>query len=411
MPERPPSTDDTRVVRLTPPGQGGITVLSLFGPRAPAVLAGLFVSPRGADPASVPAGRLVYGRLVRNGETLDEVVLCRVPDPGSGDLEFEMNCHGGEAPARRVLAALEASGVRVVSWADAVQAKRRTAGADAVRAEAQALLPDALTRDAARMLLAQSRGELPRLLRDILEGLGVSAEGAAERIKALLAAARYGLKLVAPAGVGVAGRPNVGKSALMNALLRHDRVIVHERPGVTRDVIEEPCDVLGLPVILSDMAGVRRAADELEREGVRRALRAVEQADVLLLVLDGSQPPRPEDERLVRATSARPRILVLNKRDLPAAPSTRRMAEEARGCVVAVSALTGAGIEALSAGLVDLIAGPAPDLDGPVPFTERQVSLLQEAHDALTMASHDEERARRALGEMLHGRETAPERA
>ncbi|HRU06510.1 MAG TPA: 50S ribosome-binding GTPase [Candidatus Brocadiia bacterium] len=386
---RPPQDDAWRcaparatVTRLTPPGEGGITVLRLAGPDAARVLAALFVSPRRASLASAAPGQLLYGRLVHEGQTLDEAIVCRAPSPQE-QCVYEINCHGGAVPARRVLEALAAFGVRQNTWSQDVDERRRNGEMDAVQAEAGKLLPRALTRDAAAMLLAQSRGALSRLLRHAADRAAQDPALAASALQEALLAAPHGRRLAQPARVAVAGRPNAGKSSLVNALLRAPRVIVSPHPGATRDTIEAECEIAGLPVLLIDTAGVRPASDHVEQQAVARALGAVAAADAVLLVLDASQPLTPPDTELLVRTRPIPRRLVLNKSDLPPAISPGDLASEPGPPPLAVSAATGQGIASLEQAIRDLLIGRPADLAGPVPFTERQENLIRQACAAL----------------------------
>jgi len=393
---------DTLAVLLTPAAQGGISVVLLAGARSIDILAGLFRRPSGArlDLGRAAPGRLLYGFLVDGGETIDEVVLCRAPAGPGPSPAFEINCHGGALPARRVLGALAARGAVEVAWPEFVREAGRAGAFDRVQAEAAAALPGALTGAAARMLIAQYGGALSRDVRGALEQCGDAAavRGVLER---LLATARYGTRLVRPARVAVAGRPNVGKSSLMNALLRHDRVIVHSEPGTTRDVIEERCDICGLPVNLVDMAGLRDSCDAVEVEGVLRARQAMAGVDLALIVLDSSVPLEAEDAGLLSGTRNRPRLIVLNKCDLPERGDAREAARAAGAEPIAVSALFGHGLADLEAAVVQIVAGACPDLDGPVVFTDRQEALLRRALDMLSASPPDSAGARSALGQVV----------
>ena len=234
--------------------------------------------------------------------------------------------------------------------------------------------------------------------------LAASDPGSArEAVDQLRAAGRYGRRLVDPASVGLAGRPNVGKSALANALLRHDRIIVHDRPGTTRDVIEEMCDICGLPIRLVDMAGLRHSDDHAEAEGVRRARRVLESVDLVLLLVDGSAALGLEDRTLLHATQGYPRSIAVTKCDLPERVDADALARHVRAPVSRVSATRGDGLASLEAHVAGVLAGPRPDLDGPTPFAERQDRLLARCLRALSGDALDPADATSALDELLTG--------
>lgn len=387
----------TLVCRLTPPGEGGIGLLELAGPTAQSILERLFVSPRGIAVSALDAGRLLYGRLERAGERLDEIVLECVRPPD----HYILNCHGGAVALQRVLRALEAEGARPGSWAELLRREQADGRLDAVQREAAERLPPAPTLRAVRALLDQHRGMLSAELRAIRQAVELDAAAAAAAMERLLATARYGRGLSDPLRLVIAGRPNVGKSTLGNALLRFDRLIVHPRPGTTRDTVEELFVIAGIPFLLVDTAGLRESADAVEREGVVRGRRELAQADAALLVFDASEPLQAEDLRLLDADLPGVVVPVLNKSDLP-----RRLADDAirartGRAPVPLSAATGEGLAELEARILDAVFPGLPAPGGPLLFTERQEHLLCQALDALSR--RDTPRARAALTTILAG--------
>jgi tRNA modification GTPase len=180
----------------------------------------------------------------------------------------------------------------------------------------------------------------------------------------------------------IVGRPNVGKSSLLNALLRGDRAIVTSIPGTTRDTLEETANVAGIPLVLVDTAGIRhQPADEVERIGVERSRSALERADLALVVLEGSQPVMAGDWEIADLVGPKPAILIINKNDLPSAQRLAVPADLLPGARRArISALTGQGIETLEDAIVELVLGGEVTLaDTPLVSNPRHKALLQHA--------------------------------
>jgi len=389
----------TTVCVLTPPGEGGIGVIEVRGPRAAEILDSFFRSPRGLRVTEASPGRLLYGKLDRDGETLDEVVVACVTQGEHAVLE--VNCHGGAVASSRVVNALVSAGARVTTAAERLDLMRRNRTLEAIAAEAAARIPRAPTLLAATVLLDQFRGALGRAVKEIAGRARESEDmtEVIEYIESLLATARYGRGLTEPCRVVVTGRPNVGKSTLSNALLRFERMIVHAVPGTTRDTVEDLFSVAGVPFVLVDTAGIREAGDEMEREGVERARAAASEADVTLLVLDGSEPLTEEDRVLLRQPGARPRVIALNKSDLALRVEKDEIPKDSRTPVVSVSATTGEGIEELERRILDAAYPTRPDAGAAVVFTARQQECLAQALAAAKAG--DAEGISRALGGLL----------
>jgi len=208
----------------------------------------------------------------------------------------------------------------------------------------------------------------------------------AARTDALLGSFRFGRLVREGLHVAIVGRPNVGKSSLLNALLGAERAIVTEVPGTTRDVIEESVDMDGIPVVLADTAGVGNEADMIERLGIERALEKARSADGTIVVLDRSEPMSAEDERVLQATAARPRVIAVNKCDLPARWLRRALAPAQKQSAIEVSAKTGAGIPELRQHLARVFEVEAVHTDEPVLTLVRHRDALAKALEAVGMA-------------------------
>jgi tRNA modification GTPase len=386
------SASRTLACRLTPPGEGGISLIELSGPDSVAILDRLFRNPRGVRVAHMDPGRLLYGRLIRGGVPLDEVLLECVQTGEYGD--FVINCHGGALASQRTMSALAAEGARTVREKEFLARERRLGRADRIQEEAAQRIPRALTLRAAQVLIEQHEGALAAVRDELLRRAGPDAgppppalpppdwPWIEERLRRLLATAAFGRGLVRPPRLVIAGRPNVGKSTLANALLRFDRMLVHPEPGTTRDTIEEILSIRGLPFTLVDTAGLREARNEIEREGVRRGALALRRAEVALLVFDASAPLQEEDRRILAHKGARTRLPVLNKSDLPAVISPELIEEKTGRRPVVVSAASGAGLGDLEERIIGAAYPQIPARGEAVLFTLRQERLVKAALQA-----------------------------
>lgn len=365
----------SRASVLTPAGRGAIAVIAAEGSAALAAVESAFRAANGRPLAEQAAHRIVFGHW-SDGAHREEVVVVR----GAGD-SLEVHCHGGAAAVDRIVAALAAGGCEIAPWREHV-ARQHGGG---VRAEAAIALAEATTRRAAAILLDQFHGALSAELEAAASDLRQGRRDAARtRLMALLETARIGEHLTRPWQVVIAGRPNVGKSSLLNALVGHERAIVFERPGTTRDVLSADTAIAGWPVRLFDGAGLREATEPIEAEGVARARRQLESAELVLWVLDattlstGDDPAQAAAREIAAeagAAAAAERLLVaVNKVDL----ATERPVSST-GAVVGVSALTGWGLDALLAAISQRLAPSPPPAGAAVVFTPRQESLVRAA--------------------------------
>ena len=393
------------IYALATPVGGAIAVVRISGPGAEALLKRVFTG-RGA-PREMAYGRVVDGA----GETLDEAMAAFFPAPRSytGEDMAELYLHGGQVTVRRVLALLgcHARGARPGEFTERAFLAGKM---DLAQAEAVMDLINAGAERSAKSALAQLEGRLSaritdveRELLDALSGLEAAIDypeeleddvtsalpevlAAAEReLQALAGAGLSGRVLREGARVAIVGRPNAGKSSLLNALAGAERAIVTRFAGTTRDVLEETVSMVGVPVTLYDTAGIRAADDPVERIGVERARLAAERADLLLVCFDAAAPLTEEDLALLRETEGRPRIAVCNKSDLPALWSAETLAAQGISACT-VSAETGEGLASLRHAIAVRVA---PEQESALVTNARHIEALQLAAASVAEAQQN----------------------
>ncbi len=356
---------------LTAEGRGAIAVVNVWGDEAVRVVDAVFRPSQGPPLSRTLPGRL---RLGRAGIGLgDEVVAVRLD---ATTPVVELHCHGGPAAVAAVVRALEEAG--------AVQADRDLTPSamieDRIRAEAMTDLALAPTLRVAEILADQVRGAFRRSLERLIAG----AEGAATpdltELDALIRASEVGVRLLHGWKVVISGRPNVGKSRLFNALAGFERSIVNPLPGVTRDVVTFRTAFDGWPVDLSDTAGERTPADVIEELGIGKAQQERSQADLVVLVLDRSEPLQDTDLRLLRSIAFP--LIVANKCDLPPAWETSPLGPTPAK-IHAVSAETGEGLEDLVRALGSRLVPDPPAPGVAVPFRPQHMQSLEAARSCL----------------------------
>lgn len=364
----------TQVVVLTPPGRGAVATVRVEGPQAAERVAAHFRSASGLVLNEQPVGKILFGRWggAAGADAGEELVIAR-----RGARAWEIHGHGGAAAVAAIVQSLVADGCEKIAWRDWL----RQIDPDPLRAEARLALADARTERTAAILLDQYHGALRAAVEQILAAFRACEAAEAERqLRELLRREPLGRHLVAPWRVVLAGRPNVGKSSLVNALIGYRRAIVYDQPGTTRDVVTANMAFDGWPVELADTAGLRAGGEAIETLGVERARAEQAAADVVVLVFDASAPWSGEDQQLADAWPRAPRVH--NKADLPRDDSPRPAG-------LLVSAKTGHGIEDLAAAIGGRL-WPEPTPPGlPVPFAERHFAALRAALELLADAQPD----------------------
>jgi tRNA modification GTPase len=411
--------EDTIAAIATPLGEGGLAVVRLSGPQALTV-AGRCFKPVGAaskPTAEAPTHTLHYGWILRQAQRVDEVLLAvmRAPRTYTREDVVEISCHGGLLPAKAVLDAVLAGGARLALPGEFTKRAFLNGRLDLAQAEAVADLIHARTELALQAANEQLEGKLSRRINQLRDEMMTTLahveahidfpdeDIAPDTLAQLLARLDHGVafmdELLRTAGEGqilrrgiraaIIGRPNAGKSSLLNQLLGHERAIVSPIPGTTRDTIEETANIRGLPVVFIDTAGLREARDEIELEGVRRSRATLARAEFILHVFDVSQPLTTEDAAHLAEFAGKKRILVRNKMDLPSRLTLP--ATEDAAAVVEVCCLTGAGIEQLKDGIKARVWA------GDVKAEMLQVMINSRHQEALARARAAVERAGAAL--------------
>jgi tRNA modification GTPase len=395
--------DDTIVAVATPPGEGGVGIVRLSGPEAGPIGALLF------------RGRLrnrhaAFGHVVdpATGEIVDEAIgiLMKAPRTYTREDTLELQTHAGAVCLRHVLELCLRCGARLAEPGEFTLRAFLNGRLDLSQAEFVLDVVRAKTDTGMRLAISGLNGRLSAPVKriraqllDILAYLSARADfpdddvperpleepiGAClAELESLLATADYGMVYRQGLSVAIVGAPNVGKSSLLNRLLREDRAIVTAVAGTTRDTLQETLNVRGVPIVLTDTAGLTTSDDPVEQMGVARSQAALGSSDALLIVLDASRAPTGAELTLLRDTAGRPRLLVHNKCDLEPADLAAGQAESR----LLVSALTGAGIAQLEQRLANLAAGgTAPPADAAIVTNPRHKAALARAADHLQQA-------------------------
>lgn len=409
-----PVYDDTIAAVATPPGEGGIGVVRLSGPDAASIASAIFRRGRSLRRLSrdqFESHRLLYGIIADPSDerVIDEVMIVRMAPPRTYTREetVEISCHGGPIPVREILSLCYRQGARPAEAGEFTLRAFLNGRIDLSQAEAVAGVIGARTPRSLDLAVGELRGRLSERLkpaRDVLIETLAYLDAAADfpddeipsiDIDPALASAREALASVvesAQAGllyregvqIAIVGRPNAGKSSLLNTLLRSDRAIVTDIAGTTRDVIAETYNLRGLPATLLDTAGIAESSDVIEQMGIDRSRKAIASSGIALFVVDRSAPPAPEDSVVAGLLADRVEnasiVVALNKCDQPNAGGHDRITSALGGAaVVEVSTLTRQGIDDLEAALYNAAIGQAASAGEPALATVRQLDALRRA--------------------------------
>lgn len=404
---------DTIAAISTPPGEGAISIVRLSGEEAVALAQKIF---KGKDLSQVPSHTINYGHIIdpKTQAEIDEVMVSvmRAPKTFTREDVIEINCHGGIVATNKILQLLLANGARLAEPGEFTKRAFLHGRIDLTQAESVMDLIRAKTDRSMKVALNQLDGNLSHLIRnlrqDILDVLAQvevnidypeyddvetmttkllkkKALEVKARIHQLLETAQQGKVLREGLATAIVGRPNVGKSSLLNYLLHEDKAIVTDIAGTTRDVIEEYVNVRGVPLKLIDTAGIRETTDKVEAIGVERSRKAIEQADLVMLVLNSSEELTAEDLELVAATNGKKRIVILNKMDLEPKLDVEVLKQHVDAAeILTTSVLTNEGVDKLEEQIAELFFGGIENSQTTVMVTNaRHIGLLSQAEDAL----------------------------
>jgi tRNA modification GTPase len=415
--------DDTIAAIATPMGDGGIGIVRISGRDAIHVAGRMFETASGIPVLELPSRTAHYGHAVDpiRDNRIDDglIIVFREPSSYTGEDSVELSCHGGVVPVRKVLEAALRAGARLAEPGEFTKRAFLNGRLDLAQAEAVLDIIRSRTEEAMRVARRQLEGVLSQSIRsmrgeivDILAHIEASIDFPEDveewqpgriigltrevmaHVSALIETAdkgkiyREGLQAV------LAGRPNVGKSSLLNALLRESRAIVTSIPGTTRDTIEESLSIGGIPVRMVDTAGVRETDDEIEQLGVARTEHALDNADLVIAVLDAADGFTPDDQELLSRISSKKFIVALNKSDVPRQSDAAGLAAQVQAWiklelnqdvpVLNTAATWNDGIRELEEAIVHVaFSGGLPYTDGPVVSNVRHRRALEEALAAL----------------------------
>lgn len=407
---------DTIVAISTPPGEGGIGIVRISGDEAIEIADKLYSMGK-KSLADQDTHTIHYGKIVnpKTGDIVDEVMISvmRAPKTYTREDVVEINSHGGILVVNKVLQLVLNNGARLAEPGEFTKRAFLNGRIDLSQAEAVMDMIRAKTDRAMHVAVDQLDGQMARLIRDLRQKIldtlaqvevnidypeyddveemtSQLLEDKAREVKAdiqkLLETAQQGKILREGLATAIIGRPNVGKSSLLNTLLRQDKAIVTDVAGTTRDVIEEYVNVKGVPLKLIDTAGIRETDDEVEKIGVDRSRQAIQQADLILLVFNQSEKLTAEDEALIEATKDQNRIILLNKTDLDQQLNVDKLSQLiANDPIVSTSMMTQAGMDELQDKIAELFfSGQTGERDATYVSNTRHIALLEEAEDALS---------------------------
>lgn len=396
---------------ITPPGVGGVSIIRLSGSDAVNIASRVFRSKSGKSLSNTKTSRIRYGHILDplTGEILDEVLISIMRSPHSYTCEdvVEISCHGGTMITGKILEVIVGEGARLSQPGEFTKRAFLNGRIDLAQAEAVINLINAKSDEGMRCAVWQMEGKLSRYINEIRnnltsciasleafidfpeEDIDIDIQEIKNRVHSSMEAINsliddyYRWRPLREGIItAIVGRTNVGKSSLLNTLLGEERAIVTPYPGTTRDIVDGTAMVHGLPLKFLDTAGLRSTADIIEEEGIRRMYRSIESAELVLLVIDGSEPLTEWDKELLNRTAGKRRIIIINKID-----KSNCVEKELKNCdsaVACTSVINGEGVEALRKIIRDTVVGKEERMTGEVVVTSlRHKIALEESKKEL----------------------------
>lgn len=402
-------------------GEAGIGIVRLSGKDAIKIANNIFRGINNKTLLNAENRKMVYGHIIdnRNDEIIDEVLIVSMKEPHTYTREnvVEIYCHGGIIPVRKILELLLYNGARLAEPGEFTKRAFLNGRLDLSQAEAVIDIIKAKTDKSFQVSMDQLEGGLSKkveVIRDTVlsmlahvevtidfpeddieevtyEELEENANRVISEIKKLLSTADRGKILRDGINTVILGKPNVGKSSLMNALLRENRAIVTDIPGTTRDIIEEHLNIDGIPLRIIDTAGIRETEDLVERIGVDRAKETIESADLIIAVFDISTDLTEEDYNIIDLIKGRKALVLLNKTDLPKKYSEDRLRELLEGVdIISASVINEVGLDVLEDSIKEMFYSGEIELDSSVVVTNlRHKNQLEKALVNMESALND----------------------
>ena len=406
------SIDDTIAAISTAVGEGGIGIVRLSGEESLNILNRVFRSIKGKETLNMASYTMRYGHIIdpETKDTIDEVIVNYMKAPNTYTREdiVEINCHGGIVAVKKILSILLKSGARLSEAGEFTKRAFLNGRIDLSQAEAVIDLIRAKTDESMKVALEQSQGKLSKrikLLMDKLLGMLAHIEAAVAfpeddienvvnqkivdtgkdigmEIDNLVHSADTGKILREGLNTIIIGKPNVGKSSLLNELLQEKRAIVTDIPGTTRDVIEEYINIKGIPVKLIDTAGIRHTEDVVEKIGVEKSKEYIDRADLIVFMVDGSRELENEDVDIIKIIEGKSVIIVINKVDLPIRVDIDYLKDKFKNRPVLMTSInTESGVESIKDIIADMVFGGD--------ITPRDVFVTNIRHKDLLLKAKD----------------------
>ena len=414
--------EDTIAAVATAYGEGGIGIIRISGEEALPILQEIFEFHGDTD--TFTSRRMTYGKIIdkEKNQIIDEVLAVYMKGPKTYTAEdvVEINCHGSMVSLRKTLALVLRKGARLAEPGEFTKRAFLNGRLDLSQAEAVIDMIRAKTDKSFDVAVSQLEGrlslkveEIRQKLLDLLVDITVNIDYPDEdieemtyekleesiietqdMIEKLLETSSTGRMIREGIKIAIVGKPNVGKSSLMNGLLKETRAIVTDIPGTTRDTIEEVLSIRNIPVYLVDTAGIRETSDKVEKMGIEKSKEAFNQADFILFLLDGSRPLEEEDLQIMEFLKERKSLVLINKRDLGEAISIEEISAKLPASqVIEASLLKGQGITEIEDAVEDLVyGGEIVQKESMMVNNVRHIELLEQAVKSLTDALHMSER-------------------